>query len=78
MQEAIVAFFDANEAWLERVLERGRDEGTLDFRGAAIDAARTIVSGLQGAMLVTRPHPELDRFQTTARQLLANITLPAS
>ena len=29
MRDAVVGFFDDNEAWLERVLEQGREEGTL-------------------------------------------------
>ena len=29
MREAVRGFFDENEAWLERVLIEGRDEGTL-------------------------------------------------
>jgi TetR/AcrR family transcriptional repressor of nem operon len=73
-QESVVAFFDANEAWLERVLEEGRDDGTLHFEGPARDTARTIVTGLEGAMLVARPYGDLDRFETTVTTLLTSLT----
>lgn len=68
---AIVAFFDDNEIWLERVLEQGRTDDTLNFDGSARDTARMIISGLEGAMLVARPYGDLRRFQTTATTLLA-------
>jgi TetR/AcrR family transcriptional regulator, transcriptional repressor for nem operon len=48
IRDAVIRFFDANEVWLERVLEQGREHGTLQFSGPARDAAR-IMSGLEGA-----------------------------
>jgi TetR/AcrR family transcriptional repressor of nem operon len=71
MRSAVVRFFDENEAWLEAVLERGRRRGTLGFEGPASGAARLIVSGLEGAMLVARPYGDLTRFQAAADRLLA-------
>ena len=68
---AIVVFFDDNEIWLERVLEQGRTDDTLNFDGSARETARMIISGLEGAMLVARPYGDLRRFQTTATTLLA-------
>ena len=68
---AIVAFFDDNEIWLERVLEQGCTDDTLKFDGSATETARMIISGLEGAMLVARPYGDLRRFQTTATTLLA-------
>ena len=77
MQAAVVGFFDHNEGWLEAVLERGKDEGSLAFAGPARDTARMIVSGLEGAMLVTRPYGDAARFQVAAASLLASLTAPA-
>jgi TetR/AcrR family transcriptional regulator, transcriptional repressor for nem operon len=71
--DAIVAFFDDNEIWLERVLEQGRTDDTLKFDGSARDTARMIISGLEGAMLVARPYGDVRRFQTTATTLLAGL-----
>ena len=74
MREAVVRFFDDNEAWLERVLEQGRGEGRLRFAGPAADAAQLIVSTLEGAMLVARPYGDPERFRAAAARLLGSLT----
>jgi TetR/AcrR family transcriptional regulator, transcriptional repressor for nem operon len=71
MQRTVLRFFDANEAWLEAVLAKGRRRGSLAFEGSAREAARLIVSGLEGAMLVARPYGDVARFQAAADRLLA-------
>ena len=73
IRQAVVAFFDDNEIWLERVLERGRESGALRFDGPARETARSIVGALEGAMLVTRPYGEPGRFETAATRLLASL-----
>jgi TetR/AcrR family transcriptional repressor of nem operon len=77
MRDAVVGFFDQNETWLERVLECGREDGSLRFAGSARDTARMIVAGLEGAMLVARPYGDLARFQAAATNLLAGL-VPAA
>ena len=77
MQSAVLEFFDHNETWLQAVLEQGRSEGSLEFTGPARDTARMIISGLEGAMLVTRPYGDAGRFQVAADGLLATLTAPA-
>jgi TetR/AcrR family transcriptional repressor of nem operon len=76
MQVAVVRFFDENERWLVRVLEKGRKEGTLTFAGPPRETARMIVSGLEGAMLVARPFGDITRFQNTAQHLLSGLRSP--
>lgn len=73
MQEAVVRFFDANESWLAGVLEQGAGAGELRLAGSSGDAARTIVSGLEGAMLVARTHGDLKHFEAVADQLLRTL-----
>jgi TetR/AcrR family transcriptional repressor of nem operon len=73
MQDAVIGFFDRNETWLEDVLERGRQDGSLQFAGSARDTARMIVGGLEGAMLVARPYGDIARFQAAAANLLAGL-----
>jgi TetR/AcrR family transcriptional repressor of nem operon len=73
IRNAVVAFLNDNEAWLALVLEHGRKDGSLRFSNTATDTARSIVSGLEGAMLVARPYGAVDRFETTAAQLLAGL-----
>ncbi|MBI3649317.1 MAG: TetR/AcrR family transcriptional regulator [Actinobacteria bacterium] len=72
MREAVIHFFDVNEAWLGRVLAQGRREGKLTFSGSAKEAARLIVGGLEGAMLVARAQGDTARFRATAERLVAS------
>ena len=78
MQSAVISFFDANEAWLEGVLESGRADGSLEFTGSAADTARMIIGSLEGAMLVARPYGDVGRFQAAAANLLAGFTRSAA
>ncbi len=75
MQEAVVRFFDDNEAWLAAVLEEGRRAGTVRYDGDARDAARMIVGALEGAMLVARLHADPERFSEAADRLLASLSV---
>jgi TetR/AcrR family transcriptional repressor of nem operon len=73
MQHAIVTFFDANESWLARLLEDGRTEGSLTLDGSALENARALIGGLEGAMLVARPYGDVARFSEIAAQLTAGL-----
>jgi TetR/AcrR family transcriptional repressor of nem operon len=73
MQTAVMDFFNANESWLERIVEQGQYEGTLRVGESARDIARAIVGGLEGAMLVARPYGDVARFQGAVRPLLAGL-----
>jgi TetR/AcrR family transcriptional repressor of nem operon len=77
MRDAVVRFFDLNEAWLGRVLEEGRAQGAVRFSGSARTEARLIIGALEGAMLVARPYGEPERFEAAAKRLLATLTTPA-
>jgi len=75
LQEAILLFFDENEAWLARVLKQGRADGSLRFAGSPGDTAGMIISGLEGAMLVARPYGDLKRFKKSASALIATVAV---
>jgi len=70
MHQAVVSFFDMNQAWLARLLEDGRARGTIRFTGGAKHAAQQIVGTLEGAMLVARLYADTARFQAVADRLL--------
>jgi TetR/AcrR family transcriptional regulator, transcriptional repressor for nem operon len=78
MQDAVVGFFNASEAWLAALLEAGRDDGSLRFAGSAADTARMIIASLEGAMLLARPYDDVGRFRAAAANLLAGLTRPAA
>jgi len=73
IRDAVIAFLNDNEAWLTQVLEHVRRDGSLRFSNTAAETARSIIGGLEGAMLVARPYNAVARFQTTAAQLLAGL-----
>jgi TetR/AcrR family transcriptional regulator, transcriptional repressor for nem operon len=77
MRDAVIAFFDLNESWLEDVLAEGRDEGSLQFTGSARDTARMVVASLEGAMLIARPYGDIVRFQAAAANLLSGLRAAA-
>jgi TetR/AcrR family transcriptional repressor of nem operon len=75
MRERVVRFFDDNEVWLARVLEDGRKAGTVSFTGSAHAVARTLIGGLEGAMLVSRPYRDLKRFRDAADLLIRGLAV---
>ena len=74
MRHEVVQFFDENEAWLVRVLEQGRTAGTIAFNGSASVVAQSIISGLEGALLIARPYGDVSRFERAANRLLSGVT----
>jgi TetR/AcrR family transcriptional regulator, transcriptional repressor for nem operon len=73
MRRAVVSFFDDNQRWLAGVLDQGQMEKTLAFSESADEVAQSILSTLEGAMLVARPYGDLSKFDTTARKLLSDL-----
>ena len=73
MRTAVIRFFDENEKWLADLLEQGNTDNTLSFTGSAADVAQSILSTLEGAMLVARPYGDLAKFNTTTDRLLASL-----
>ena len=70
MQHIVRNFFDGNETWLTRILQQGKQLGSLSFDGSPLETARVIVSSLEGAMLVARPFDDLERFRSAADHLV--------
>jgi len=73
MRDAVLRFFEENEAWLIGVLEHGEDEGTLRLVSPTSEVAQALVSGLEGALLIARPFGDVARFQAAANRLLASL-----
>ena len=74
MRDAVVRFFDINETWLEGVLKAGEQAGTVRPRGSTRDAARVVISALEGAMLVARLRDDPTRLEAAKDQLLAELS----
>jgi TetR/AcrR family transcriptional regulator, transcriptional repressor for nem operon len=74
MRAELRSFFDKNESWLANNLERGRKAGVLRFDGPALEIARMLTAGLEGAMLLARSYEEPARFEATAKRLMAEVS----
>ena len=72
MQTALESYFALNERWLAAVLEQGRGNGILHFKGSAPEAAQYIIGSLEGAMMMARSHGGMARFNAATRRLLAD------
>ena len=75
MRARVVKFFDDNEVWLARVLEEGRKAGSIRFEGSPRPVARTLIGGLEGAMLVARPYHDVKRFRDAADLLIGGLAV---
>lgn len=73
MRDAVLRFFDDNEAWLTDVFEQGQAEGSLHLDGPAGDAAQALLGALEGALLVARPYGDVARFEAAATRLLTSL-----
>jgi TetR/AcrR family transcriptional regulator, transcriptional repressor for nem operon len=78
VQRPVVAFFDANEAWLAAVFELGRADGSLRVDGTPIDIARFVVGELEGAMLLARMHDDVALFEAAVGRMLDGLIVPGS
>lgn len=74
MREAVTDFFDENQKWLIAVLAEGQADRTLRITESTDELANSIISTLEGAMLVARPYGNPEMFKSTARHLLASLT----
>jgi TetR/AcrR family transcriptional repressor of nem operon len=73
MKEEMRHYFDANERWLVGVLQQGKKEGTLRFKGSAAEVAQSLVGALEGAMMIARSYADVGRFRAAADRTLASL-----
>ncbi|MCC7077795.1 MAG: TetR/AcrR family transcriptional regulator [Acidimicrobiia bacterium] len=76
MRLAVTRFLEVNEAWLERVLDEGEAAAEVSFDGSARDAARLVVAGLEGAMLVAHAFGDTARFEAAATGIIDGLVRP--
>jgi TetR/AcrR family transcriptional repressor of nem operon len=76
MRRSLKHYFDFNEAWLARVLDRGRRDGSLRFDGAPREVAALLLGALEGAMMMARSYGDPARFAVAAKRLLDELRVP--
>lgn len=75
-RQELRSFFDSNESWLARVLVEGTKAKVLRFEGTPESQAWTIVTTLEGAMLVARSYADVKRFERVVERLLGSLVVP--
>jgi TetR/AcrR family transcriptional regulator, transcriptional repressor for nem operon len=75
MRDAVLTFFDRNEAWLEGVLRDGIEAGVIRASEPVRDSARVLISGLEGAMMLARARHDYERFDCLAERMLRDLTV---
>jgi TetR/AcrR family transcriptional regulator, transcriptional repressor for nem operon len=69
----VTRFFDANEAWLAAVMERGAQSEGLNLASPPAEAARLMIAALEGAMMLARSYGDAARFDRVGQRLVADI-----
>lgn len=69
----VTRFFDANEAWLAAVMERGAQSEGLKLSSPPAEAAHLMIAALEGAMMLARSYGDAARFDRVGQRLLADI-----
>jgi TetR/AcrR family transcriptional regulator, transcriptional repressor for nem operon len=78
MRRAILSFFDRNQSWLAALLGAAASAGTLRVVGTPDEAARSIVAGLEGAMLVSRPYGDPAVLDAVIDRVMVEFAPPGS
>ena len=74
MQAAYGEILEAEQKWLARVLDQGRQRGVFAFAGSAEEEALVVSSALQGALQIARASRRIDRFDSVAQALQTRLT----
>ena len=71
MRDEITAFFDENQRWLGRLLDRGRKAGAFRFSGSPQKVAKLIFSAVEGALLIKRATGDDRHFDDVMSTVMA-------
>jgi TetR/AcrR family transcriptional repressor of nem operon len=78
MQTAIVQFFRDSETWLARILGAGVESHSIEIAGEPAEAARALISTLEGGLLMARLFGDVVTFQAMTSRLVAAMNLSSS
>ncbi|HXT51357.1 MAG TPA: TetR/AcrR family transcriptional regulator [Thermoanaerobaculia bacterium] len=73
MQVAYAELLEAQQKWLARVLERGRERGVFAFAGTPDEEALIVSSTVQGALQIARASRHPERFDAVVAALEARL-----
>lgn len=70
VQQFVEKFFDDNERWLAKVLDEGKSQKRLSFKGETDEQSQFLLSSIQGALLVSRATNSVEKFEKITNELL--------
>lgn len=73
LQEAVAAYLDRSEAWVAERVAAGVKEGEFDYGGKPADAAASLVSSLQGGLILARATHGTQRLESLQRVFLTTL-----
>ena len=73
MQVAYAELLEAQQKWLARVLERGRDGGVFTFASTPEEEALIVSSTVQGALQMARASRQPQRYDLVVESLVARL-----
>ena len=73
MRDEMRHYFDANKEWLVAVLQEGKKDKSLKFSGSPAHLAQSLISALEGALMIARTYGEVERFRSASDRLLGSI-----
>jgi TetR/AcrR family transcriptional regulator, transcriptional repressor for nem operon len=71
MQAEVTRFIEAHQAWLTKLFEQSKANGSMKFDGSATQTARLFFGALQGALLVKRAAGDDSQILDVAASLKA-------
>ncbi|HET9767305.1 MAG TPA: TetR/AcrR family transcriptional regulator [Thermoanaerobaculia bacterium] len=75
MQAAYAELLEAQQKWLARVLERGRERGVFAFAGTPDEEALIVSSTVQGALQIARASRQPERFDAVVAAIESRLGL---
>jgi len=75
MQAAYSELLEAQQKWLGRVLERGRERGVFTFAGTPDEEALIVSSTVQGALQIARASRHPERFDAVVAAIEGRLGL---
>ena len=74
VQAEVKGFFRFHESWLVEILQQGREVGDFAFVNHPQGLAKTMLSALQGALIIARSQHSPDHFKAVVKVLKQAIT----
>ena len=72
---AVRELFVQTEGWLTKLLDQGRAQRKLQFKGSPALAAQAVFSLLEGALLTARTFGDCQRFEAAAGWILGTLSV---